>query len=443
LERIDPSINPLAFLPLPRRIVAALALSGRYLLYLLVPVVTFRDHAGYAQSAPLRPFAAVWAVTALLLLLAWVGAAVLLSLRRDRAAAPLAFSLASFLPASNLVVPIASLYALNFLYMPLLGLTLAVGGAADRRARVAAEPPGDGNARWSPRAWFVPGLVILLAGLSFREAGIWRDEVSLFTFWTRRFRHYATAYSHLGAALLTRGDASAAIPPLRKALAIDDRSADAHYDLGAALVRAAMPAESSRGEVRGDERASGDKEMRSYLEDALTETRAALHLAPELVPALVNESKILLMLGRPAEAENAARAALGIAPAYPPALENLGAALYRQTRYAEAAAEFSEMIRLDPTDRSARSRYIVALLEAGDLESARRAALAARSTFPDNTWFDFCLARVEARAGHETEALGLLRSIVVRRPGARAWLAEESDFDAFRGDPAFRKLLER
>ena len=433
LERIDPSINPLAYLPLPRRILAALALTGRYLLYLLAPVVRFRDHAGYAPSAAPRPFAYAWALASLLLLLAWAGAAALLTGRRDRTAAPLAFSLASFLPASNLIVPIASLYALNFLYLPLVGLTLAVGEAFERRERAAETAPGEADSRRSPGTWFVPALVMLLAVLSVREAGIWRDDVSLFTSWTRRFRHYGTAYSHLGAALLAQGDPSDAIPPLRKGLAMGDSSADAHYDLGAALARAAMPSEDTPGT---------DPEVRRYLEEALTETRAALRLSPELVPALVNESKILLMLGRPAESEKAARAALGIAPAYPPALQNLGAALFRQSRYAEAAAEFNEMVRLDPTDRSARSHHVVSLIEAGDLESARKAALAARAAFPDDAWFDFCLARVEARAGREEESLALLKSALAKNPSARAWFAQTSDFEAYRNHQGFKRLVE-
>ncbi len=433
LERIDPSINPLAYLPLPRRILAALALSGRYVLYLLAPVVRFRDHAGYALSAPPRPFASAWAVISLLLLVAWAGAAALLSLRRDRAAAPLAFSLASFLPTSNLIVPIASLYALNFLYLPLVGLGLAVGEAVERHARAAGETPGEAGSRWSPGAWFAPALVMLLAGLSMREASIWRDDVSLFSSWKRRFRHYATGYSHLGAALLAQGDASAAIPPLREALAFGDSSPDAHYDLGAALARAAMSSEDTP---------SSDPEVRHDLEEALTETRAALRLAPELVPALVNESKILLMLGRAAESESAARDALRIAPAYPPALQNLGAALFKQSRYAEAAAVFGDLARLDPADRNARSHNILSLIESGDFESARRAALAARAAFPDDAWFDFCLARIEARAGREEEALGLLKSALARNPSARAWLAETSDFEAYRDHPGFKRLVE-
>src|SRR5207249_3356273 len=172
-----------------------------------------------------------------------------------------------------------------------------------------------------------------------------------------------------------------------RALSMDDRNAEAHYNLGVALL--ASPR---------DDRA---------IEDGLRHTQAALALRPDLIEARVNASKALLLLEPPAEAEAEARAALGIDPDFAPAQLNLAESLFREARYAEAAALFKELAVLDPANPDIRSPYIVSLIHTGDLASARLEAEGARRAFPQIGWFDFCLARVEARSGHQGEALAL------------------------------------
>src|SRR5206468_9978145 len=97
---VDPLTNPLGSLPLPLRLWGALRLTGRYLLYLFCPV-RFGDSIDYFDEAALPHFLDAGVVLSLLFLLAWISAIVILWVRRDRLALPLAFSLASFLPASN------------------------------------------------------------------------------------------------------------------------------------------------------------------------------------------------------------------------------------------------------------------------------------------------------------------------------------------------------
>ncbi len=259
---IDPLTNPLVLLPRTARLLAALRLAGRYILYLLAPV-RFDDPWNYFDPALPSPGMGPGVILTLALLAVWSGAIVLLWLRRHRAALPLAFSLASFLPASNILFPISSLYAQNFLYMPLAGLCLAgaaVLGRAGRRARVDGDPKPRRVAM--PRTLVAVTLVTVLALAAHQEAGIWRDELSLLTAWSERFPNYPPAQSALGVALLDRRDPAAAIVPLRRALALTDRSVEAHYNLGVALLLLDRPAEAEQ------------------------EARAALRLAPGLAPAL-------------------------------------------------------------------------------------------------------------------------------------------------------------
>ena len=113
----------------------------------------------------------------------------------------------------------------------------------------------------------------------------------------------------------------------------------------------------------------------------------------------------------------------------------------QQSRYAEAAGVFEPLAKLNPADTNVRSNYVVSLIHAGDMDGARAAAGAARQAFPQIPWFDFCLARVEARTGHMTEALDLLQTALRKDAEARDWLDKVDEFEAYRGTPAFEAIL--
>ncbi len=405
---VDPLTNPLGQLTLPTRLWAALALAGRYILYLVAPV-RFGDPRNYLDAASLPSPLAPGVLLTLCALVAWGAGILILWLRRDRIALPLAFSLASFLPASNILVPIGSLYAQNFLYLPLVGLGLAI---ADILGRCGA---------CKTSALLAAPILAGLAAAAYIETGIWRDGVSLFTAWTERFPHYSLAHSSLGVMLIGRGEPGAAIAPLRRALSITERNAEAHYNLGVALL------------IMGQDRPAR--------EEALSHLRRAAGMIPDLPPARVNAAKALLLLDRPAEAEAEAREALRLAPGFPPALVNLAEALYRQSRYVEAADAYSELAGLKPDDVDARSNYVVALIHSGQLDRARAAAEAARQAFPGLAWFDFCLARVEAKAGRKGEAMVLLETAFSKDPMTGEWLKKVGEFDAYRGTREFESIL--
>ncbi len=342
-------------------------------------------------------------------------------LRRDRVAGPLAFALASFLPASNLLTPIASLYAQNFLYLPLVGIGLALADLPGRAGTIGQT--GRPGARHPRLAIAAAALALgLLACGSYREAGIWRDGPALFTAWTRRFPNYALAHQRLGLAFLETGQPAAAVPPLRKALALDDRNVETYDKLSLALMLAAR--------------------SRSDLEESLEHNRTAVSLlVKSLAEARTRASQILASLGRPAEAEQEAREALRLDPGFTAARTALAESLFRLERYAEAAGEFKGLVLSQPDDPNLWSPYVVSLIHAGDLKEARTQAERARRAFPGAAWFDFCLARVEARTGHKKEALELLKSCAARDPATREWIGKVPDFDSYRGDREFDAIL--
>jgi tetratricopeptide (TPR) repeat protein len=398
-DRIDPITNPMAVMADADRIRAALRLAGRYLLYLAAPA-RFSDAAGYGAGVA----GPGWGSPGVLLglaVLAFAGAgAVLLWWRRDRIGLFLALALGTFLPAANLLFPISSLYAQNFLYMPLLGVSLAAGDALGRW-----------DARIPALRRIAAALVALCAVASFFECRIWSSPTALFTAWHDRFPRYALGWSRLGVARLQEGDVAQSEEPLRHALTLFEPNAEAHYNLGVALIL------------------SSDATAAPRLEEAIDHLKRAAVLQPSLVQAHVDASRALLLLKRPQEAESEARAALAIVPGFGPARLNLAEAIFRQDRYADALAEYRELVRQYPQDPNVRSPFVVSLLHAGDPEEARRETEAARRDFPDLAWFDFCLARVEARAGHMPEARELLRRARQRDPKIDAWIGQVHDFD--------------
>jgi tetratricopeptide (TPR) repeat protein len=402
-DRVDPITNPMAVMADADRVRAALRLAGRYLFYLAAPV-RFSDGAGYGAGVAGPGWGSPGVLAGLALLALVAGAAVVLWWRRDRIGLFLALALGTFLPAANLLFPISSLYAQNFLYLPLLGMSLAAGDALGRW-----------DARLPALRRIAAVLVALCALASFFECRIWSSPTALFTAWSGRFPRYALAWSRLGVARLQEGDVAGSEEPLRHALALFEPNAEAHYNLGVALVLSSMPAT-------------------PRLEEALDHLKRAAVLQPGLVQAHVDESKVLLLLNRPQEAESEARAALAIVPDFAPARLNLAEAIFRQDRYSDALKELRDLVRLFPQDPNVRSPFVVSLLHAGDLEEARREAEAARRDFPDLAWFDFCLARVEARSGHVPEARELLRRARQRDPQTDAWIGQVHDFDGMPKD---------
>ncbi|HYV19907.1 MAG TPA: tetratricopeptide repeat protein [Verrucomicrobiae bacterium] len=403
-SRIDGAVNPLAMMDGWERRRAALRLAGRYLGYLFVPW-RFTDAAAYGpgKSGPSWGDPGVLFGTILLVLLA--GLTVWLWLRRDRLSLFVGFMVAAFLPASNLLTPIGSLYAQNFLYMPLIGLALA---AADARGRFASRTRVAGLA--------AAGVLLLFAAGTLVEARLWRSGPALFTAWTERFPNYGFSWAGLGTTRLDEGDAVGAEEDLRRSLTLDDRNAKAHYNLGVVIMMTTPPPE-----------LGGTEADAARLREGLEHSRRAAEIDPLMTEARINAARLLMLLDRPAEAETEARRALeatkGSAPtAGTMARRALAESIFKQHRYADALALYTGLLPATPDDPNLRAQYLDALFEVGDPASARREGERARADFPDLAWFILYSARVEARDGHADQARELLRTARTRDPKVDEWI---------------------
>jgi len=156
-------------------------------------------------------------------------------------------------------------------------------------------------------------VLVLLGTLTWRQAGIYRNEVAFFS--------YIVSFN----------------PDAR----------DAHTNLARALVDAERP------------------------EEALSAGRLAVEKRPESAGAHNNLGLALLRLQRFGEAEETLRRALELGPRHRPALVNLGVLLRRQKRYEAAVETFRKVIERDREFVEAHAGLGHTLFQLGRYEEAR------------------------------------------------------------------------
>lgn len=200
---LNPLENPAVGLAALDRL-ATVARAGAMAARLLVLPVPLR--ADYSvpvlQATPLASAAGVFSLA----LLAGLAAGVAAMARRARRSLPaairanapladgelvllgMALSIAGWLPASSLLVPIGSLLAERYLLLASFGASLAAAGllglAADRVARLAA--PARARAAHAAFVALAGAVVFLAAGLAARRAPIWTSDATLFAEEDRR-----------------------------------------------------------------------------------------------------------------------------------------------------------------------------------------------------------------------------------------------------------------
>jgi len=272
----------------------------------------------------------VWqAVVALLILLCLTGGAVRTRRQRPSVLVGWLWFLGALVPVIGLVQVADQAMADRYMYLPLLGLLLAVvwslpAVAVDKRYRAAAIVAG--------------GAVILavLGTMSRAQVRLWRDDITLFSRTIQVTPENALAHYNLGTGLARQGNAAAAIRHFREALRMRADFAEAHYNLARAL-----------------------EETGEY-DEALGQYRDAVRIMPDYPYALNNLGGALSRSGRIAEAVTWYEKALLLTPEDPELLYNLGTVLSRKGDFAAAAARYAQALRIRP-DYAAAARALRAL----------------------------------------------------------------------------------
>lgn len=251
-----------------------------------------------------------------------------------------AFFLGVLAPTIGIVQVGAQSMADRYTYLPSLGLFLAgVWTAGDYLARR--------NNVTTPVV-AVTGLVMAMyAALTYRQAGYFKDGVTVFRHAIAVTSPNVVANARLGSALSKEGRFDEAERAYRAALAIAPASAANHAELGGLLVH-----------------------MRR-LDEAIAQDQEAIRLQPNLAMAHYNLGLALLKRHELAPALAHLELAVKISPKSPESHTGFGLGLSEAGRLDDAMAELQTAIRLSPHGTlDARNGLAIALVRAGRLGEA-------------------------------------------------------------------------
>ena len=313
---------------------------------------------------------------------------------------------------------------------------LATGGrvAAGPVAAVddaAAESPAAAGSRYGQwvryGAWaLAAAMVVLLGSLTWRQAGIYRDEVALFSHIVALNPEARDAHLNLGNALLEADRTEEGLAASRIAVEQRPESADAHSNLGLAL---------------------SNLERFTEAEEAL---RRALQLDPRHKSALQNTAELLRKQEQYEAAVAAYQTVLERDRGYALAYAGMGDALFNLQRYEDALASLTQALVLQPRLPMAGAMEVLmgrAARELGRLDAAEEHFLRAMQLDPDDATPVLDLAGLRGQQQRGEEADELLRRARALRPHDPATLQNVAE--ALRKQeryeealPAYRAVLE-
>ena len=213
----------------------------------------------------------------------------------------------------------------RYTYLPAIGLFIAVAWMGKRFIAVAAVP-----------------IVAALAVMTFSQAKVWHDSVSLFTHAIEVAGPSATMCVDLGAAYEAKGDAAAAREQYEKAIALDPGNRAAENRIAGLLAR------------------------EGKLDEAVLHYLGVLGRRPDDPETVNNLGIVWAKQGRLLDAIASFRKALAAKPQDPAMVHtNLGNALLLSGRAEEAVEEYRTSLRLAPGDRETEANLKVALAKLG------------------------------------------------------------------------------
>jgi protein O-mannosyl-transferase len=239
---------------------------------------------------------------------------------------------------------------------------------------------------------FVGALLLTLGGLTWRQAGDYRD---LETLWRRTLARNPGSYlahESLGSMLSHQGKVDEALPHLRQALELHPDSAEAHYNLGVAL------------------------EASGQTDEAMAQFQKTLELQPGHFLARNNLGLVFLKTGRLGEAIAQFQKALEIQPNSPRAGNNLGMALAQKGLVDGAIDQFRKVLEIRPDDAETHYNLGVVLARSGRLDEAITRFQAAIALHPDYADAHYNLGLALAQTGRTDEAIAQFKKALRIKP---------------------------
>jgi Flp pilus assembly protein TadD len=316
-QREGGSVVPLETIPFPWRVANALVSCATYLSQTLWPASlgVYYPHPGRNLPA--------WQVVASILLLASVSWAVFRErCRRPWLSTGWLWYLVMLLPVVGLIQVGGQARADRYTYLPLVGIFIAVSWLA------ADLSSGRSYKRMLP--WAGGLMVAALAATSWRQAGYWKDSVTLFSRAVEVAGENRFASFNLGFAYEKRGRLAEAMAQYREVLRLAPDDEETLYKMGVLHGRTGR------------------------LGEAVAFFRDAARVRPSDARAWRGLALALSETGRPEEAVAAYREAARLEPGNAATWNNLGAALEKLGRRQDAADAWRQALRIDPAYAKAR-----------------------------------------------------------------------------------------
>ncbi len=282
-----------------------------------------------------------------------------------------------------------SFVADRFQYLAGIGVMAVLIGAAAHGSRKLPE------AARIVASGLAVALVLGLALLTWRQAGIYRDELTLFSHIVALNPQARDAHLNLGNALIEAGRNEDGVAASRTAVEQRPESADAHSNLGLALMNL------------------------ERFEQADAALRRARELDPQHQSALQNSAELLRKQGRHEEAVETYLAVLQRDGRYALAYAGLGDALFQLQRYEAAIEALQAALEIEPGLPFAGTLYLLmgrAARALGRLDNAEAYFREATAIEPDGAAALLDLAGVLRAQGRRDEAEAVLSHVRALRP---------------------------
>jgi Flp pilus assembly protein TadD len=260
--------------------------------------------------------------------------------------------LGMLVPVSGIVQVGTQSTADRYMYLPLVGLSIAVIWPVaelltpHRFIRRAA-------------AVIACTVLVLLGVQAFRQVTYWKSSRTLFEHTLAVTADNYIMHNNLGVILAQEGKFAEAVAHYRQAVAINPNYEDAHGNLGHELLRA------------------GD------LEGAYTHLARSVEIWPNNARFQADLADVLVRQGKFPEAQRPLEEAIRLAPEKSEYHSNLGYVLQKLGRTDEAIARYAEAIRLKPDSADAHYNMGLALAAQGKTSEAAAEMSKAAALNPD------------------------------------------------------------
>ena len=201
----------------------------------------------------------------------------------------------------------------RFMYLPSLGFCLWLGFQASYQLKKSEN-----------LKYIFSGILIGLAFLTFRQSGIWKNDLTLWQHELKYERSSALVYNSYGAALSRNNQNDLALNSINKALSINPSYALAFFNRGYILMK------------------------KGNLNAAMDNFNTALSLNSKHVQSLIQRGILFSRLGNFPNALKDLNAAQELAPKNASIYNNRGIVLMKTGRFTEALKEYTTALEINP-----------------------------------------------------------------------------------------------